>query len=115
MATQTVVTVTDDLDGSEAEETISFALDGTEFEIDLSKAHAKDLRGALAPYIKVARKSGRRRAGRRRTAGSDKDETKAIRVWARQQGMEVSDRGRIPAEIQRAYKQGVGISHLRAG
>ena len=106
MATQTVVTVTDDLDGSEAEETIRFAIDGTEFEIDLSKAHAKELRGTLEPYIKVARKSGRRRGGRRRTASSDKEQTKAIRDWARQQGMEVSDRGRIPAEIQQAYKQG---------
>jgi hypothetical protein len=114
VATQTVVTVTDDLDGSEAEETIRFAIDGTEFEIDLSKAHANELRGTLKPYIKAARKSGRRRAGRRRTANSDKEETKAIRDWARQQGMEVSDRGRIPAEIQQAYKQGVKLSHNRA-
>ena len=106
MATQTVVTVTDDIDGSEAEETIRFAIDGTEFEIDLSKAHAKELRGTLEPYIKVARKSGRSRAGRRRSASSAKEETKAIRDWARRQGMEVSDRGRIPAEIQQAYKRG---------
>jgi hypothetical protein len=106
VATQTVVTVTDDIDGSEAEETIRFAIDGTEFEIDLSKTHAKELRGTLEPYVKAARKSGRSRAGRRRSASSAKEETKAIRDWARRQGMEVSDRGRIPAEIQQAYKRG---------
>ncbi len=106
MATQTVVTITDDLDGSQAEETIRFALDGAEFEIDLSKGHAKELRGALEPYVKAARRVGGRRTGRRRGTASAKDEVKAIREWAREQGMEVSDRGRIPAEIQQAYKQG---------
>jgi hypothetical protein len=111
VATKTVVTVTDDLDGSKAEETVRFALDGTEFEIDLSKAHAKELRDALEPYLKAARKTGGRRSGRRRTTASDKDEVRAIREWARQQGMQVSDRGRVPADIQNSYKQALRASH----
>jgi hypothetical protein len=114
VATKTVVTVTDDLDGSKAEETVHFALDGTEFEIDLSKAHAKDLRDTLEPYLSAARKTGGRRSGRRRTTPSDKDEVRAIREWARQQGMQVSDRGRVPADIQNAYKQALRASHPKA-
>jgi nucleoid-associated protein Lsr2 len=104
VASRTIVEVTDDLDGSKADETIQFTIDGTSFEIDLSTAHAKDLRNALEPYMKAGRKTGGRRDGRR--AGSvtrDHDQIAAIRDWAKTHGLKVSDRGRISAEVQEAY------------
>jgi Lsr2 len=104
-ASKVVTLLTDDLDGSEAEETISFSLEGFSYEIDLSKAHAEDLRDALDPYVKAGRRTGR--DGRRRGRGSatDGDQTKAIRDWAKSQKMEVSDRGRVSAEIREAYSK----------
>jgi Lsr2 len=106
MASKTVLIMTDDTDGSQADQTVRFSIDGTQYEIDLSGANAGKLRDALQPYVDAGRKTGGRRAGRRRTATTDKDETKAIRDWARQQGMEVSDRGRVPAQILDAYRAG---------
>jgi hypothetical protein len=108
VASRTIVEVTDDLDGSKADETIQFTIDGTSFEIDLSTAHAKALRNALEPYMKAGRKTGGRRDGRRdgRRAGSvtrDHDQIAAIREWAKTHGLKVSDRGRISAEVQEAY------------
>jgi hypothetical protein len=105
VASRTIVEVTDDLDGSKADETIQFTMDGTSFEIDLSTAHAKDLRNALEPYMRAGRKTGGRRDGRRR-AGSvmrEHDQIAAIRDWAKTHGLKVSDRGRISAEVQEAY------------
>jgi hypothetical protein len=101
VASRTIVEVTDDLDGSKADETIQFTIDGTSFEIDLSTAHAKELRGALDPYVKAGRKTGgRRRSG---SARRDGDQIAAIREWAKTHGLKVSDRGRISAEVQDAY------------
>ena len=110
MATKTSVVLIDDLDGSEADETIRFALDGVSYEIDLSSKNATKLRNALAPYIAAARRVGGRAARGRavkttRGAASRKPETAEIRAWAREQGYEVSDRGRIPSEIIEAYKK----------
>jgi nucleoid-associated protein Lsr2 len=108
VASRVVTLLTDDLDGSEAEETLSFSLEGFSYEIDLSKAHAEDLRGALEPYVKAGRRTGRdgRRARRSSSAGaSDGDQTKAIRDWAKSQKMQVSDRGRVSAEIREAYSK----------
>ena len=91
----------DDLDGSEAEGTVRFGLDGTEYEIDLNAGHAQALRDALARYVRAARRAGggaRRpaRGGRRTpTGGPDSIE---VREWAKAQGIEVKDRGRVPAE-----------------
>jgi hypothetical protein len=105
VASRTIVEVTDDLDGSKADETIQFTIDGTSFEIDLSTAHAKDLRNVLEPYMRAGRKTGSRRDGRRR-AGSvmrEHDQIAAIRDWAKTHGLKVSDRGRISAEVQEAY------------
>ena len=116
MAQKTLVQLVDDLDGSEAEETVPFGLDGTSYEIDLSGEHANALREALAPYIVAARKAGgsggngRRGGGRRGSggssspAGSGRQRTQAIREWAREQGMEVNDRGRIPSKVVQAYE-----------
>ena len=102
MATQTVIRITDDLDGSDAHETVRFALDGAQYEIDLSEKNAKKLRDALNPWAKVARKTGGRR-GRRDGKASGKQDLASIRDWARKQGMNVSDRGRVSAEVRRAY------------
>lgn len=108
MAQQVFVSLVDDLDGSEAEETVQFGLDGITYEIDLSAHNAGDLRDSLAQYIEYARRSG----GRRRTKSvsapaqattNGREQSQAIRAWARESGFEVSDRGRIPSEVVEAY------------
>jgi len=92
----------DDLDGSAAEGTVRFGLDGAEYEIDLSAGHAKELRDALARYVDAARRVGgsaRRPArGSRRGSAGGLDTTE-IREWATAQGIEVKDRGRVPADL----------------
>lgn len=111
MAQKVTVTLVDDLDGSEAGETIEFGLDGAFYEIDLSEDNAERLREALSDYVEHARRSGgRKRMGGRpvagrapRTASADREQNQAIREWARKQGMNVSDRGRIPKEVSDAY------------
>ena len=107
MASRVVTLITDDLDGSEAAGTIAFSLEGASYEIDLSSAHAEDLRSVLEPYIKAGRKTGSRRDGRRRSPGAsaDKDQIKAMRDWAKGKGLKVSERGRISAEVQDAYNK----------
>jgi uncharacterized membrane protein len=101
----------DDLDGGPAEGTVRFGLDGTEYEIDLNAEHAEALREALARYVSAARRAngaGRRpaRAGRR-TAASGLN-TAGVREWAKAQGIEVKDRGRVPAELVVKFKAATG-------
>lgn len=104
MAQKVNIVLVDDLDGSEAAETVVFGLDGTQYEIDLNEKNAAGLRDALAGYVGHARKvTGSRRTRRGSSASSSPGETKAIRDWARSQGYEVSDRGRVSAEIREAY------------
>lgn len=108
MAKRVHVVLEDDLDGSPAEETVSFALDGTAYEIDLSSLNAAGLRDVLAKYVGAARKAPvttRVRTGRVRTGGApiDREQIKAIRDWARRNGHQVSDRGRIAAPIVEAF------------
>jgi hypothetical protein len=104
MARKVVTTLEDDLDGSEASETVNFALDGTEYEIDLTDAHANELREAISKYTTVARKtSGGRARPARKSSGSGND-AKAIRIWALDQGMQVNTRGRIQADIVEKYQ-----------
>jgi hypothetical protein len=104
MAQKVKVLLIDDLDGSDADETVSFAVDGVSYEIDLSSSNASDLRDAFAKWIGHARKSGGRRAPARRSSGSTSGgDTGAIREWARANGYKVSDRGRVSAEIREAY------------
>lgn len=102
---KTVVTLEDDLDGSEASETLNFSVDGTEYEIDLNAEHASELRSALSPYANAARKlsGGRGRPGGRKspTAGID---SKAVRLWAIDNGLQVNTRGRIQADIVEKYQ-----------
>lgn len=106
MVKQIIHKLVDDLDGGDAEETVRFALDGTQYEIDLSKSNAAKLRDILAPYVgagaKVARGGvvvGGRAARGRGGATADREQNKAIREWAKKAGKDISDRGRIPQEI----------------
>ena len=114
MAQKVQVLLVDDLDGGEAEETVSFAVDGSSYEIDLSQKNAEELRDAFAKYVGAARKAGRSSGsgGRSSSAGRsrggtamDRDQAAAIRSWAKKQGLKVSDRGRIPASIIDQYNQ----------
>ncbi|GAA3373913.1 Lsr2 family protein [Streptomyces sannanensis] len=107
MAQKVQVLLVDDLDGSEADETVTFALDGKTYEIDLTAANADKLRASLADYVKAARRAGGRAAGGRgkvRVATPSKD-TAEIRKWAKENGYNVNDRGRVPAEIREAYEK----------
>ena len=104
MAQKVHITLEDDLDGGDATETVTFGLDGKSYEIDLNDKNAAALRDALAKYVGAARRSGggRSTATRRRTQiGTSARE---IRDWARSQGREVPERGRIPAEIREAFE-----------
>ena len=116
MARKVQVILSDDLDDSiSADETVTFALDGTTYEIDLSEKNASEMRDVFGKYVSAARKvSGRGRsagasgAGRSRATGGggrmDREQAGAIRDWARKNGHEVSDRGRIPASVVEAYE-----------
>jgi hypothetical protein len=101
----------DDLDGSTAEGTVRFGLDGAEYEIDLNQEHATELRDALARYVGAARRAsgGARRTGRtgRRSSAAGLNTTE-VREWARAQGIEVKDRGRVPAELVVKFKAASG-------
>jgi nucleoid-associated protein Lsr2 len=101
----------DDLDGSAAEGTVRFGLDGTEYEIDLNARHAQELRDALARYLSAAPRAGgaaRRPArGARRGSASGLNATE-VREWAKAQGIEVKDRGRVPAELVVKFKAATG-------
>ena len=104
MAQKVSILLVDDLDGTEASETVTFGLDGTSYEIDLNDANAAALREALSGYVGHARKvTGGGRRGRRSGGGSSSSNTKDVREWAKAQGMEVSERGRISGEVQQAY------------
>jgi hypothetical protein len=96
----------DDLDGSEAEGTVRFGLDGTEYEIDLNAEHAQALRNALANYVSAGRRAGgvRRQARGGRRASANGVNSTEVREWAKAQGMEVKDRGRVPAELVVKFK-----------
>jgi len=101
----------DDIDGSEAEGTVRFALDGTDYEIDLNTKHADALRKALARYVDAARRgsgAARRpvRSGRRSAASGLN--TTEVREWAKAQGIEVKDRGRVPAELVVKFRAATG-------
>ena len=114
MARKVQVILSDDLDDSiSADETVTFALDGTTYEIDLSEKNASEMRDVLGKYVSAARKVSSRGtrapgAGRSRATGGggrmDREQAGAIREWARKNGHEVSDRGRIPASVVEAFE-----------
>jgi hypothetical protein len=109
MAQRVNVVLVDDIDETEAAETVSFGLDGVQYEIDLSEENADRLREVLAPFIGHARRSGgRRRSGSpsgRSSAGARSSGPSAaeIRAWARENGYDVPERGRVSAEVREAY------------
>ncbi|KAB8163866.1 Lsr2 family protein [Streptomyces sp. 3MP-14] len=113
MAQKVQVLLLDDLSGGEADETVTFALDGKTYEIDLNSENAEKLREALDPYVKAGRRAGSGRAARGRgrgaatgaTAGGATQDTAKIRAWAKENGYEVNDRGRVPANIREAYEK----------
>jgi hypothetical protein len=107
------VVLTDDLDGSEATQTISYMVDGQEYEIDLSEENVQRFHEALEPFVSNSRQVSRQAAparrgrgdGRRRSGASGRDDIAQIRQWAESQGMDVSARGRIKKEIIDAYDE----------
>lgn len=104
MAKKVVVQLVDDVDGTEAEETVSFALDGVSYEVDVNSENAARIREVLQPWISVARRAGgRRTTGRAAASASAASDASKIRDWARRQGIEVSERGRIPANVREQY------------
>jgi len=106
VAQRTQVVFTDDIDGSEAEGTVTFALNGVQYEIDLSKKNADKLAKAFAPYVEAGRKASARTSARspRAADGPRRHDQSAVREWARGQGLEVSSRGRIPADVLARYE-----------
>ena len=106
MAQRVQIILEDDFEGGEADQTVTFGLDGAEYEIDLSAKNASALRDVLAPWIGHARRiGGRRRRGAAAKAPSASSSTSDIRAWAVSQGYEVSSRGRVSAEVREAYER----------
>lgn len=103
--TETIVTLTDDLDGSKAERTVSFSVDGSNYELELSKKNITAFEKAVQPYITAARKvrsaPSRSRGGA--AAGRSRSHLPEIRAWAKENGIDVSERGRIAQSVQEAY------------
>src|SRR6266545_4766148 len=115
MARTVQVQLLDDIDGTEADETLTYGLDGTLYEIDVNTKHAEKLRASLAKYILKSRRVGRGRVtatartrGGTAPAHTDRAQNLAIRDWAKAKGIEVSDRGRIPASIVEQFQAEAG-------
>jgi len=104
MAQRVSVELEDDLDGGPADETLRFGLGGMEYEIDLSKKNASKFRRQLAPYIEHARKAGRGQRRRPARTTSSRERSGDIRAWAKDHGIAVSERGRIPASVVEQYQ-----------
>ena len=101
----------DDLDGSDAEGTVRFGLDGTNYEIDLSAVHAGELRSVLAPYASAGRKvtgAARRTARGQGKAAANGFSTTEVRDWAKANGVEIKDRGRVPADVIARFRAATG-------
>jgi nucleoid-associated protein Lsr2 len=113
MAQKVVVELVDDLDGTASDDisTVTFGLDGVEYEIDLTEDNANRLRDGLADFVAAARRTGGRLRRGARAGGSgarpaaDREQTRAIREWARENGYDLAERGRIPAGVITAYEQ----------
>jgi uncharacterized membrane protein len=115
VAHRTIVQLTDDLDGKSIPDgkggTVRFSLDRQDYEIDLSDKNAKAMREALRPYLQAARRAGgttrggRRRAGRSANGQSRGYDPKTVRAWAESQGIEVSQRGRVSADLVAKFQE----------
>ena len=104
MATKTVVTMHDDLTDEPADTTVSFGLDGRDYEIDLTDSNAEELRESLGKYVEAGRKVGGVRRRRRDSSPVADVDPKAVRAWAAAKGYEISNRGRVPAAVIQAYR-----------
>jgi|SRR3954454_15910949 hypothetical protein len=104
MATKTVTELVDDVDGKPADETVSFGLDGVQYEIDLAVENAEALREALAPWREAARRTGGRKGGGRMVRVATEVDTKAVRAWAASNGIELAARGRVPGHVIEQYR-----------
>ena len=104
MAQRVSVELEDDLDGGPADETLRFGLGGSEYEIDLNKKNAIRFRRQIAPYIEHARKAARGQRHRPARTASSRERSGDIRAWAKERGIAVSDRGRIPASVVEQYE-----------
>jgi hypothetical protein len=101
MATKTVVSVVDDIDGSEDAETVTFTYNGKMYEIDLARKNRDALAAALSPFVGAARSTSRKSAQRPKSNGDEG--AAAIRAWAAGKGIEVSNRGRVPRSVREQY------------
>ena len=108
MATKVTIALEDDLDGGPADETVRFGLGGTEYQIDLNKKNARAFRKQLAPFIEHASRPGR--GQRRPRTTSSRQRGRDIRAWAKEQGIAVSERGRIPASVVEQFESATGRS-----
>lgn len=104
MAQRTVVLLVDDIEGGEAAETITFALDGVSYEIDLNDKNAAQLRDDFARWVGSARRAGgRKQVSRKAASSTGRPDLNEVRTWGRENGFQVSDRGRVSAALQEAY------------
>jgi Lsr2 len=103
MAKTVSVVVTDDLDGSPDAETVSFGFDGHSYEIDLGKKNLAKLEKSLQPFMDAGRKTAQRRTAKAPRATGARVDRAAVRTWAAGQGLKVSERGRISAEVMSKY------------
>lgn len=106
MVKKKVVLLEDDIDGSEAAETLFFSIDGSEYEIDLNEGHATELREALARFTSAGRKvsGGRGRSATRTKSSQGGPDAKAVRLWAAENGIQANTRGRIQADVVEKYE-----------
>lgn len=103
MAKKTHIELIDDIDGSTADETIAFSIDGAHYEIDLSAENAEKIRAEIGEWAEKGTRVARKKARRASAPSSSSEENARIRQWAKDNGYEVGDRGRISAEIRQAY------------
>jgi hypothetical protein len=108
MATKTTVILEDDLDGGPADETLRFGIGSTDYEIDLNASNAAALRQQLAPYLEHARRAGSRQRHRAGRSAASRGRSADIRAWAKDQGIALSGRGRIPADVAGQYEAAMG-------
>lgn len=103
MAQKMLIVLEDDINGGEASETIRFGLDGVNYEIDLSEENAAKMRDALATWVGHARRVGGRKQSSTQAAAAKRSDLDEIRAWGRANGYRVSDRGRVSADVVKAY------------
>jgi hypothetical protein len=104
MAKRVSVVITDDLDGSPGAETATFSFGGQNYEIDLSPANLARLEESLRPFMDAGRRTTRSKPSRAARANGDRTDRAAVRAWAAEQGLQVSERGRISAEVMSKYE-----------